>query len=81
MNELLEKYITEMDEKINRTMKQYNLTEADVSMGGASLIRGWIMGMREAVNIAKKMASENSVTEAADETQQKKSRTRRSRGE
>lgn len=80
MNELLEKYISEMDEKINRTMKQYNLTEADVSMGNAAQIKGYVMGLRDALNTARQISGENRVKQASDDTA-RKNRTRRSRGE
>ena len=82
MNELLEKYISELDAKINRTMKQYNLTKADVSMGNAAQIRGYVIGLRDALNTARQILDENQIVKQAlsDDTA-RKSRTRRSRVE
>lgn len=56
------KYISDMDTKIEITMKQYGLTDADVSMGNAAQIKGYVMGLRDAVNEAKKVLEDNSNT-------------------
>lgn len=56
------KYISDMDTKIERTMKQYGLTESDVSMGNAAQIKGYVMGLRDAINEAKKVLEDSSNT-------------------
>lgn len=80
------KYISEIDMKIQRTMKQYNLTQEDVSIGNAAQIKGYVMGLKDAVNEAKKMFEESSHMEVETTSDgyvmtQRRSRSRRTRNE
>lgn len=82
MDTNMAKFISDMEMKVDRTMKQYNLTEADVSMGNTAQIKGYIMGLRDAVNEAKKNMenNENVVVETTSDgyvTTQRRIRNRR----
>lgn len=51
---MLSEHKKEIAMKIERCMKDYGLTEDDVKMGSAGQIKGYVMGMKEALRILEK---------------------------
>lgn len=51
---MLSDHKKEIAMKIERCMKDYGLTEDDVKMGSAGQIKGYVMGMKEALRILEK---------------------------
>lgn len=82
----MDNYINKLEELINKLMKQYDLSENDVSVGNAAQIKGYIMGLKSALGMAMENNSSadnqnysDNVEKSEDEAHNIRRRTRRSR--
>lgn len=71
-------YKEKLEKKIEDCMKQYNLTDSDVGFGNAGQIKGYVMGLKAALEMLKEVDIAKNAT-TTDEPVSRISTRRRSR--
>ncbi len=82
----MDNYTNKLEELVNKLMKQYDLSENDVSVGNAAQIKGYIMGLKRALSMARESNASDDNQNCSDnvekseyESPNMRRRTRRSR--
>lgn len=73
-----EDFIKELHKKIDDHMKEYGFTESDFYVGSAGQMKGYIMGLKEALRLAEALNESDTSQVEYDGNERIKSNRRRS---